>query len=96
MIAVMGSEQLAGVMEMVSRQSAKKQGVAFDEEQAAQMKQYMKGEIEKQSNALFASGQLWDDGIMDPRETRNYLSVCLAVIYQQEIKSDAKYGVFRM
>ena len=60
------------------------------------MKEYMKGEIEKQSNALYASGHLWDDGIMDPRETRNYLSICLAVIYQNEIKSSNKYGVYRM
>jgi acetyl-CoA carboxylase carboxyltransferase component len=96
MIAVMGAEQLAGVMEMVSRAAAKKQGTDFDEAQAAQMKEYMKGEIEKQSNALYASGQLWDDGIIDPRETRNHLAICLAVIYQNEIKSDSRYGVFRM
>ena len=96
MIAVMGAEQLAGVMEMVARAGAKRSGTDFDEVQAAQMKEYMKGEIEKQSNALFASGQLWDDGIMDPRETRNYLGVCLAIIYQNEIKSSSKYGVFRM
>lgn len=96
MIAVMGAEQLAGVMEMVSRQAAVKQGLEFDEEQASQMKTYMKGEIEKQSNALYGSGQLWDDGIIDPRETRNYLTICLSVIHKERIESDSKYGVFRM
>jgi acetyl-CoA carboxylase carboxyltransferase component len=58
MIAVMGSEQLAGVMQMVSREAAIKSGQQFDEAQAAQMKEFMKGEIEKQSNAFFATGQL--------------------------------------
>jgi acetyl-CoA carboxylase carboxyltransferase component len=96
MIAVMGAEQLAGVMEMVSREAAMKSGSAYDENQATQMKEYMKGEIEKQSNALFASGHLWDDGVIDPRETRNYLAICLAVIYQNEFKSSNKYGVYRM
>ncbi len=96
MIAVMGAEQLAGVMELVSRAAAKRSGTEFDEAQAAQMREYMKGEIEKQSNALYASGNQWDDGIIDPRETRNYLGVCLAVIYQNEFKSTNQYGVFRM
>ncbi len=96
MIAVMGAEQLAGVMQMVSKESALKSGQPYDENQAAQMKEFMKMEIEKQSNAFFASGQLWDDGIIDPRETRNVMSLVLALTYLNEIKGTSSYGVYRM
>lgn len=96
MIAVMGAEQLAGVMEMVARDGAMKSGAAYDENQAAQMKEYMKGEIEKQSNAFFATGQLWDDGIIDPRDTRNVMGLVLALTYLQEVKGTNAWGVFRM
>jgi len=96
MIAVMGAEQLAGVMEMVAREGALKSGATYDENQAAQMKAYMKGEIEKQSNAFFATGQLWDDGIIDPRETRHIMGLILAVTYLQEVKGTNAWGVYRM
>jgi acetyl-CoA carboxylase carboxyltransferase component len=96
MIAVMGAEQLAGVMEMVAREGAMKSGAKYDENQAAQMKEYMKGEIEKQSNAFFATGQLWDDGIIDPRDTRNVMGLVLAATYMQEVKGTNAWGVFRM
>ncbi len=96
MIAVMGSEQLAGVMQMVSRDSATKSGQTFDEEQAEQMKEFMKIEIEKQSNAFFASGQLWDDGIIDPRDTRNVFGLVLALTYLNDIKGTNAWGVYRM
>ena len=96
MIAVMGSEQLAGVMQMVSREAAIKSGQQFDETQAAQMKEFMKGEIEKQSNAFFATGQLWDDGIIDPRDTRHVFGLVLALTYMNEVKGTNSYGIYRM
>ena len=96
MIAVIGSEQLARVMQMVSREAAIKSGQQFDEAQAAQMKEFMKGEIEKQSNAFFATGQLWDDGIIDPRDTRNVFGLVLALTYMNEVKGTNSYGVYRM
>jgi acetyl-CoA carboxylase carboxyltransferase component len=96
MIAVMGAEQLAGVMQMVSREAAVKSSQPFDEAQAAQMKEFMKGEIEKQSNAFFASGQLWDDGIIDPRDTRHVFGLVLALTYLNEVKGTNSWGVYRM
>ncbi|MCO5232073.1 MAG: methylcrotonoyl-CoA carboxylase [Chitinophagales bacterium] len=96
MIAVMGSEQLAGVMELVAREGAMKSGAKYDEVQAAQMKEYMKGEIEKQSNAFFATGQIWDDGIIDPRDTRNVMGLILTLTNLQEVKGTNAWGVFRM
>ena len=96
MIAVMGSEQLAGVMELVARAGAKRAGTDYDEKQAEQMKEFMKGEIEKQSNAFYATGQIWDDGIIDPRDTRNVMGLVLTLTNLQEVKGTNAWGVFRM
>lgn len=95
-IAVMGPEQLAGVMETIQREAAQKAGIPFDEEQFQGMKAFMMAEVDKTSNAWYSSGQLWDDGVIDPRETRNYLGFCLEVIYHQPVESNRQYGVFRM
>ncbi|MCX6197943.1 MAG: acyl-CoA carboxylase subunit beta [Bacteroidetes bacterium] len=95
-IAVMGPDQLAGVMQTIGRQAAEKSGIQYDEEQGKAMSEYMVKEAEKQSNAWYASGQLWDDGVIDPRETRNYLKLCLDVIHQTEFKGAEGFGVFRM
>ncbi len=95
-IAVMGPEQLSGVMEMIQRQATEKAGIPYDEEQGAMLRNHLMGEVEKQSNAWYASSQLWDDCVIDPRETRNYLGFCLAVVHNKPIHSENKYGVFRM
>jgi len=95
-IAVMGPEQLSGVMEIIQRDAAQKVAVVYDEEKGAFIKQKITSEADKQSNAYYASGQLWDDGVIDPRETRNYLKLCLEVIHNTEIKGADGYGVFRM
>ncbi|HRP39065.1 MAG TPA: carboxyl transferase domain-containing protein [Chitinophagales bacterium] len=95
-IAVMGAEQLSGVMEIIQRQAVEKMGGNYDEAQASMFRNHLMGEVEKQSNAFYASSQLWDDGIIDPRETRNYLGFCLAVVNNKPITSENKYGVFRM
>lgn len=95
-IAVMGPEQLSGVMEMIQRESALKAGLPYDENQAAMLRQHLMGEVDKKSTAWYSSEQLWDDGVIDPRETRNYLGFCLAVVNNQPIKSSNQYGVFRM
>ncbi|MBL4650908.1 MAG: acyl-CoA carboxylase subunit beta, partial [Aureispira sp.] len=71
-IAVMGPQQLSGVMEIIQRSAAKKAGIEYDEEQAIQLRQYMIQQVEKSSTAWYATSQGWDDGVIDPRETRNY------------------------
>jgi acetyl-CoA carboxylase carboxyltransferase component len=53
-------------------------------------------EAEKQSNAWYASGQIWDDGVIDPRETRNYLKMCMEIIHHAPFKGADGFGVFRM
>ena len=95
-LGVMGAEQLAGVMEIIKRQSAKSLGVTLNEEKIQKEKQEMIDEANFKATAWYSTSELWDDGVIDPRETRNYLGYALAVVYNQEIKGSNSYGVFRM
>ena len=95
-IAVMGPEQLTGVMEIIQRQAAEKAGLEFDEEQARMLREHMMKDVEKKSDAWYSTGRLWDDGVIDPRDTRHYLGFCLAVVNNRKIESSNRYGVFRM
>ncbi len=94
--AVMGPAQLAGVLSIVARQSAEARGVAFDEQADAEMREMVEAQIEAESLPLFLSGRLYDDGIIDPRDTRAVLGICLSVIDSQPIEGTRGYGVFRM
>ena len=94
----MGPEQLAGVLDILQKQKAAKNAVNTDE-QAAQ-KEYLKRKIEDESGAFYASSQLWDDGMIDPKDTRAILGMCLSVItkhQKQNIEDPGDgFGVFRM
>ena len=94
--AVMGPAQLAGVLSIVARQSAEARGLPFDEEADAAMRAQVEAQIESESEALFLTGRLYDDGIIDPRDTRTVLGICLSVIDNQPIRGTRGYGVFRM
>lgn len=94
-IGVMGAEQLAGVMEIVQRASAKSLGKPYDEKQGAMIKQMLIQEAESKASAWYSSSELWDDGLLDPRDTRNYLGFTLAILYNQPIKGADGYGVWR-
>jgi len=94
-IGVMGSEQLAGVMDIIQRASAKSLGQEFDEEKAAMLKGMLIAEADSKANAWHSTSELWDDGVIDPRETRNYLGFVLAVVYNQPIVGSDGYGVWR-
>jgi len=95
-IAVMGHEQLAGVLSIVRRAAAERAGVPFDEEQDAKIRAMVEGQIEKESYAFFATARVWDDGIIDPRDTRTVLGICLSALHSNEIQGTTQYGVFRM
>ncbi|MGB7050183.1 MAG: carboxyl transferase domain-containing protein, partial [Acidimicrobiales bacterium] len=94
--AVMGPAQLAGVLSIVARQSAEARGIPFDEEADAVMRAEVEAQIESESEALFLTARLYDDGIIDPRDTRTVLGMCLSVIDNQPISGTRGYGVFRM
>jgi len=95
-IGVMGSEQLSGVMEIIQRASAKARGEEYDEEQGNMIKAMLISEAESKASSWHSTSELWDDGIIDPRETRNYLGFALAILYNQEIKGADSFGVWRM
>ncbi len=94
--AVMGAQQLAGVLSLVSRQSAKDRNLPFDEEANEAIRQAVETQIEAESEALFLTARIFDDGIIDPRDTRTVLGMCLSILENQEIKGTRGYGVFRM
>ncbi len=97
-IAVMGGEQAARVMRIVQEEAMRKMGATADEAQMTMMEEMVKGEFERQSDPYFATAQLWDDGIIDPRHTRAALSVGLQAAWQRDIIAEGKphFGVFRM
>jgi acetyl-CoA carboxylase carboxyltransferase component len=95
-IAVMGPEQLAGVLSIVRRNAAERAGQPFDEEQDRQMREAVQGKIEQESYAFFATARMWDDGIIDPRDTRTVLGLSLSAIHSNVIQGTTQYGVFRM
>ena len=78
--AVMGPAQLAGVLSIVGRQAAAARGEPYDEEADAAMRTMVEEQIEAESQAFFLSGRLYDDGVIDPRDTRSVLGMCLSVI----------------
>jgi acetyl-CoA carboxylase carboxyltransferase component len=94
--AVMGPEQLAGVMSLLGRASAEKAGRPFDEAADQAMRQAVEGQIEAESTALFNTGLLYDDGIIDPRDTRTVLGIALSACHSGEVKGTDSFGVFRM
>lgn len=94
--AVMGPAQLAGVLSIVARESAADRGMPFDESADAQMRTQVEEQIERESLALANSGRLYDDGIIDPRDTRTVLGFCLSVVHNDEVRGRRGYGVFRM
>ena len=94
--AVMGPAQLAGVLEIVARESAASKGEPFDAEAFAGITQMVEATIEEQSLPYFLSGMVYDDGVIDPRDTRTVLGICLSVIDNEPIEGAMNFGVFRM
>jgi acetyl-CoA carboxylase carboxyltransferase component len=95
-IAVMGPKQIAGVMSQVRRGQAERKGLEFDEEEDRQIVEAVEASQEKGSLALAATGAMSDDGIIDPRDTRTVLGMCLSVVRSKAIEGATSYGVFRL
>ena len=83
-IAVMGPKQLAGVMNIVTR-GADPDAVAA-----------LEAQVEAESTALYATGHLWDDGVIDPADTRTVLGLALSACHSAPVHGTSSYGVFRM
>jgi acetyl-CoA carboxylase carboxyltransferase component len=94
--AVMGGQQLAGVLSIVARQTAAATGREFDADSDEVMRSMVANQIEEQSAALYLSGRLYDDGVIDPRDTRTVLGICLSAIHSGPVEGAEGFGVFRM
>ncbi|MBV8348305.1 MAG: acyl-CoA carboxylase subunit beta [Mycolicibacterium sp.] len=94
--AVMGGAQLAGVISIVSRAATQARGQQVDEDADAALRAAIEAQIEAESLPMFLSGRLYDDGVIDPRDTRTVLGMCLSAIANAPIEGTSSFGVFRM
>ncbi|TNC82513.1 MAG: methylcrotonoyl-CoA carboxylase [Oleiphilus sp.] len=94
-ISVMGGEQAAGVLAQVKKDSMHKKGLAFTEADEQALKQPIIEQFERQSHPYYASARLWDDGIIEPCDTRNVLGCAISASLNAPIE-DTPFGVFRM
>ncbi|MEU8539474.1 carboxyl transferase domain-containing protein [Streptomyces sp. NPDC048717] len=95
--AVMGPQQLAGVLSIVARASAAAKGRPYDDEADAGLRAMVEAQIESESLPMFLSGRLYDDGVVDPRDTRTVLGFCLSAIHTAPVEgARGGFGVFRM
>ena len=94
-ISVMGGDQAAGVLAQVKREQKERNGETWSEEDEAKFKQPTLDIYEKQSHAYYASARLWDDGVIDPADTRKVLGLAISASLNKTIE-ESTYGVFRM
>ncbi|WP_282092227.1 carboxyl transferase domain-containing protein [Epibacterium ulvae] len=94
-ISVMGGAQAAGVLATVKRDSIERGGGTWSPEDEAAFKQPTIDMFEEQSHPLYASARLWDDGIIDPRKSRDVLALSLSAALNAPI-AETQFGVFRM
>ena len=95
-IAIMGPKQIAGVMSLVRRGQAARKGLEFDEEADRKITESVEHYHELKSLALYSSGRVTDDGIIDPRDTRDVIAMSLSACSNNKIEGAEGFGVFRM
>jgi 3-methylcrotonyl-CoA carboxylase beta subunit len=96
--AVMGGEQAAGVLGIIQEATARKQGIEPDKESIEMMKALVKQSFEKESDPYYGTARMWDDGLIDPRATRQALTIGISASYNRDWVSlgAPRYGNFRM
>lgn len=94
-ISVMGGEQAAGVMAQVKMGQAQREGENMSDEEIQAIKQPVIDTYEKQGHPYFASARLWDDGVIDPADTRKVLALALSVANNKPLEN-TQFGIFRM
>src|SRR5713101_175806 len=97
-IAVMGGEQAAKVMAIVTEEKLRREGKEPPKEQIDKMERKIVEQFDRESTALFATARLWDDGLMDPRDSRKVLALCLSICREAGIRplKSSTFGVGRM
>ncbi len=94
-ISVMGGEQAAGVMAQVTRDKKEKLGETWSKSEETEFKKPIIESYEHQGHPYFASARLWDDGVIDPAETRQVLGLAISAALNKPIE-ETKFGIFRM
>ncbi|WP_169543256.1 acyl-CoA carboxylase subunit beta [Sneathiella aquimaris] len=97
-VAVMGGEQAAKVMSIVTEEKLKRMGQEPDREALGKMEDHIIKRMDKESESLYATARLWDDGIIDPRDSRKILSYCLSIAKEGDVRKTNKntFGIGRM
>ena len=95
-IAVMGPEQMAGVMTIVQKAAAERRGAEFDEEANAEREAAVIAINEEQSKGLFATSRVSDDGMIAPRDTRDVVGFALSAVENDAVKGTKEFGTWRM
>jgi acetyl-CoA carboxylase carboxyltransferase component len=91
----MGGKQLAGVLEIIRREAAAKRGETVDEQQLEMAKQMIELKIDQESDPFFATARVWDDGLIDPRQTRDVVAIALSAAHSAPVAGTTSWGVFR-
>jgi 3-methylcrotonyl-CoA carboxylase beta subunit/propionyl-CoA carboxylase len=94
-ISVMGAQQAAAVLTTVKRDQLAREGKPFSDQDEAALRQPILDKYEHEGSAYYATARVWDDGILDPMDTRQALALGLSAAYNAPI-ADPKFGVFRM
>lgn len=94
-IGIMGPKQMAGVLSIVARAAAEGRNQVYDEAEDAVMRQRVEDQLERESTAHFATGRLWDDGIIDPRDTRTVLGIALSAAHNAPVVGSTDFGPIR-
>ncbi len=97
-VSVMGGEQAAKVMEIITRAKFARQGVTIDDENLGKMTAAVRQKLDGESDALFSTARLWDDGIIDPRDTRRVIAMTLATCREGDARRlrPSSFGVARL
>ena len=95
-VAVMGGEQLAGVMTIIGRNAAAATGRELDEAAEEKRRQAIEDQIEREALGYYSTGRVRDDGIIDPRDTRTVLGIALSAAHSAPVKGTGEFVVFRM
>ncbi len=95
-IAVMGPKQMAGVMSIVGRAAAERRGIEFDEDADAKRASVAEHWAEERSKGLYATSRVSDDGMIDPRDTRDIIAMSLSAAFNNKVEGTKEYGTWRM
>jgi 3-methylcrotonyl-CoA carboxylase beta subunit len=95
-VSVMGGEQAAQVLATVRSDGLKARGKSWPDEEREQFVNEIRGQYETQGSPYYATARLWDDGVIDPVDTRRVLSLAIAASMNGAAPGPERYGVFRM